>query len=57
VVAGAVNEIRRSVQIAYEGRLPPKWHLLLLKQVRNWSFDTLERDVRMNLAYRYFARF
>jgi IS5 family transposase len=30
--------------------------LLLLKQVRNWSFDTLEREVKMNLAYRDFAR-
>ena len=29
--------------------------LLLLKHVRNWSFDTLEREVRMNLAYREFA--
>jgi hypothetical protein len=24
--------------------------LLLLKHVRNWSFDTLEREVKMNLA-------
>src|SRR5246500_4037550 len=30
--------------------------LLLLKHVRDWSFDTLEREVRMNLAYRDFAR-
>jgi IS5 family transposase len=30
--------------------------LLLLKHVRNWSFDMLEREVRMNLAYRDFAR-
>lgn len=30
--------------------------LLLLKHVRNWSFDTLEREVRMNLCYRDFAR-
>ena len=29
---------------------------LLLKHVRNWSFDVLEREVRMNLAYRDFAR-
>ena len=29
--------------------------LLLLKHVRNWSFDTLEREVRMNLCYRDFA--
>jgi transposase, IS5 family len=30
--------------------------LLLLKHVRNGSFDTLEREVRMNLAYRDLAR-
>ena len=30
--------------------------LLLLKHVRNWSFDGLEREVRMNLAYRDFVR-
>ena len=30
--------------------------LLLLKHVRNWSYDTLEREVRMNLAYRDFGR-
>jgi len=30
--------------------------LLLLKPVRNWSFDTLEREVKMNLAYRDFTR-
>src|ERR1700719_4507415 len=29
--------------------------LLLLKHVRNWSFDVLEREVRMNLCYRDFA--
>jgi hypothetical protein len=31
--------------------------LLLLTQARNWNFDTLEREVRMNLPYRDFARF
>jgi len=30
--------------------------LLLLKHVRNWSYDTLEREVRTNLAYRDFCR-
>jgi IS5 family transposase len=30
--------------------------LLLLKHVRNWSFDSLEREVTLNLAYRDFAR-
>ncbi|MFL6451685.1 MAG: ISNCY family transposase [Bryobacteraceae bacterium] len=30
--------------------------LLLLKHVRNWSFDTLEREVKINLAYRDFTR-
>src|ERR1700694_646377 len=29
---------------------------LLLKHVRNWSFDTLEREVKLNLAYRDFTR-
>ena len=30
--------------------------LLLLKHVRNWSFDTLEREVSLNLGYREFVR-
>jgi transposase, IS5 family len=30
--------------------------LLLLKHVRNWSFDILEREVTLNLAYREFVR-
>jgi hypothetical protein len=30
--------------------------LLLLKHVRNWSFDTLEREVALNLGYREFTR-
>ena len=30
--------------------------LLLLKHVRNWSYEVLEREVRANLAYRDFAR-
>lgn len=30
--------------------------LLLLKHVRNWSYDMLEREVRANLAYRDFCR-
>jgi transposase, IS5 family len=30
--------------------------MLLLKHVRNWSYDTLEREVRANLAYRDFCR-
>jgi len=30
--------------------------LMLLKHVRNWSYDVLEREVRMNLAYRDFTR-
>lgn len=30
--------------------------LLLLKHVRNWGYETLEREVRMNLAYREFIR-
>jgi transposase, IS5 family len=30
--------------------------LLILKHVRNWSYQTLEREVRANLVYRSFAR-
>lgn len=29
--------------------------LLLLKHVRNWSFEVLEREVKLNLAYRDFT--
>jgi IS5 family transposase len=27
--------------------------LLILKHIRNWSYDVLEREVRANLVYRY----
>lgn len=30
--------------------------LLILKHVRNWSYETLEREVRANLVYRNFTR-
>jgi transposase, IS5 family len=30
--------------------------LLILKHVRNWSYETLEREVRANLVYRDFSR-
>src|SRR5580658_11071404 len=30
--------------------------LLLLKHVRNWSYDVVEREVRANLVYRDFTR-
>src|SRR5215831_5396980 len=30
--------------------------LLILKHVRNWSYDRLEREVRANLVYRAFTR-
>ena len=30
--------------------------LLVLKHVRNWSYATLEREVRANLVYRAFTR-
>ena len=30
--------------------------LLILKHVRNWSYQTLEREVRANLVYRSFTR-
>src|SRR5712671_6327008 len=30
--------------------------MLILKHVRNWSYETLEREVRANLVYRAFTR-
>jgi len=30
--------------------------LLVLKHIRNWSYQSLEREVRANLVYRSFAR-
>ena len=30
--------------------------MLLLKHLRNWSYGTLEREVRANLVYRDFTR-
>ena len=30
--------------------------LLILKHVRNWSYDTLERELRANLVYRTHER-
>jgi IS5 family transposase len=30
--------------------------MLILKHVRNWSYETLEREVRANVVYRSFCR-
>ncbi len=30
--------------------------MLALKHIRNWSFDTLEREVRADMVYRMFTR-
>jgi IS5 family transposase len=30
--------------------------MLILKHVRNWSYETLEREVRVNVVYRNFCR-
>jgi transposase, IS5 family len=30
--------------------------LLILRHVRNWSYEALEREVRANLVYRDFTR-
>src|SRR5262249_46357144 len=30
--------------------------MLILKHVRNWSYETLEREVRANVVYRNFCR-
>ena len=72
VEADKLLEDEELIDVVYEsaGRASPaQWYhgrsqtpaemalrLLLLKHVRNWSFDTLEREVKMNLAYRDFTR-
>src|SRR5450755_3003923 len=46
------SRTRRRTQTPAEVAL----RLLILKHVRNWSYDTLEREVRANLVYRAFTR-
>jgi IS5 family transposase len=46
------SRIRGRIQTPAEVLL----RLLLLKHVRNWSYDVLEREVRANLVYRAFTR-
>jgi transposase, IS5 family len=51
---------KRHVQSRRRGRMQTPaevvLRLLLLKHIRNWSYDTLEREVRANLVYRAFTR-
>ena len=51
---------RRHPQSRRKGRLSTPaevvLRLLILKHVRNWSFDVLEREVRANVVYRHFTR-
>jgi transposase, IS5 family len=61
-LVGAVYEalLRRHAKSRTRGRLgtPAEivLRMLLLKHIRNWSFDTVEREVRANLLYRDFTR-
>jgi IS5 family transposase len=52
--------VRRSPKSRTRGRLgtPAEvvLRLLLLKHIRNWSYQVLEREVRANLVYRDFTR-
>jgi len=52
--------LKRSPKSRTRGRLQTPsevvLRLLILKHVRNWSYQTLEREVRANLVYRAFAR-
>jgi IS5 family transposase len=51
---------RRRPQSATRGRkgTPAEvaMRMLFLKHMRNWSFDTVEREVRANMVYRMFTR-
>ena len=51
---------RRHAKIRTRGRMQTPsevvLRLLVLKHARDWSYQTLEREVRANLVYRSFAR-
>jgi hypothetical protein len=51
------SDIRRAGRMD-ESKHRRKWRFgcLILQHVRNWSYDTLEREVRANLVYRAFTR-
>jgi len=57
---GYESQGERYAQSRQRGRLQTPaevvLRLLLLKHIRNWSYDTLEREVRANLVYRAFTR-
>lgn len=61
-LVGAVYEalVKRHAKSRTRGRLgtPAEivLRMLLLKHLRNWSFDVVEREVRANLLYREFTR-
>ncbi len=49
--------IRNRVSTVVRPRPPRSCRgLLILKQVRNWSFAVLEREARANALYRHFTR-
>lgn len=61
LVAGVYDALaRRSPKSRTRGRrgTPAEvvMRLLLLKHIRNWSYEVLEREVRANLVYRDFTR-
>ena len=51
---------KRHAQSRLRGRQPTPAEvalgMLILKHVRNWSYETLEREVRGNVVYRSFCR-
>lgn len=61
-IVGAVHEAlsKRHPQSRRRGRkgvaAETVLRLLILKHVRNWSYEVLEREVRANLVYRDFTR-
>jgi transposase, IS5 family len=51
------GDIRKAAAAAVSARRPDVvLRLLVLKHVRNWSYEVLEREVRANLVYRDFTR-
>lgn len=58
IVHGALGKRRPNSKTTGRAATPSEvvLRMLVLKHLRNWSYDTLEREVRANLVYRQFTR-
>lgn len=58
IVHGALGKRRPNSRTTGRAATPSEvvLRMLVLKHIRNWSYDVLEREVRANLVYRQFTR-